>query len=230
MSPNTRSCASNAVATSVLHSGGKGGSGSGKEGGSGGSEGGKGKSGGVTELLATGTAMSPMLPTTRSRASNAFATSAFHSGGKGGTENHTERIVQPATTDTGEHDERAFKYVYTLMRSKENITKYIDMMAILVQTVVTSKAFKKNRTKHPFSDWVTVSNDGFLILCLGNYEKKWRAKKLRVNNGPAPPPSGHEVEEPITEPRYTGKSSGTKQSWSKRDDGFQWLHGKGSFR
>ena len=43
-------------------------------------------------------------------------------------ENHTERIVQPTTTDTGEHDERAFENVYTLMRSKQNITKCVYMM------------------------------------------------------------------------------------------------------
>ena len=104
-------------------------------------------------------------------------------------ENHTERIVEPTTTDTGDHDERAFEYVYTLMRSKK-ITKYVDMMAKLVQAVVTSKALKKNWTKHLFRDWVTVSDEAFLILCLGNYEKTCRAKKLRVNNGP-PPPSGH---------------------------------------
>ena len=67
-------------------------------------------------------------------------------------ENHTERIVEPITTDTGEHDERAFEYVYTSMRSKENIKKYVDMMAKLVQAVVTSKAFKKNWTKHPLRD------------------------------------------------------------------------------
>jgi hypothetical protein len=117
-------------------------------------------------------------------------------------ENHTERIVEPTTTDTNEYNESAFKYVYTLMRSEENITKYVDMMAKLVQAVVMSKAFKKNRTKHPFSDcWVTASDEAFLILRLGHYEKTWRAKELRVNNGP-PPPSGHEVEdELIPEPR-----------------------------
>jgi hypothetical protein len=143
-------------------------------------------------------------------------------------EDHTERIVEPTTTDTGEHDEGAFEYVYMLVRSKENIRKYVDMMAKLVQAVVTSKAFKKNQTTHPFSDWVTVSNEAFLILCLGNYEETWRAERLRVNDGP--PPRRHEVEEPIPEPCYTGKSNGTKQSWSKRDGGVQWLHGKGSFR
>ena len=78
-------------------------------------------------------------------------------------EDHTERIVEPTTTDTGEHDEGAFEYVYMLVRSKENIRKYVDMMAKLVQAVVTSKAFKKNRTKHPFSDWVTAPNEAFLI-------------------------------------------------------------------
>ena len=106
--------------------------------------------------------------------------------------NHTERIVEPTTKDTGEHDERAFEYVYTLMRSKENITKYIDMMAKLLQAVVTSKALKKNRTKHPFSDRVTSFDEAFIILCLGNYEKTWRAKTRRMNNG-SPPPSGHVV-------------------------------------
>jgi hypothetical protein len=61
-------------------------------------------------------------------------------------ENHKERNLQPTTTDTGEDNDGAFKYVYTLKRSKQNITKYVDMMAKLVQAVVTSKAFKKNRT------------------------------------------------------------------------------------
>ena len=59
------------------------------------------------------------------------------------TENHTERVVQPTTTDTGEHNDRALECVYTLLRSKENITTYIDMMAKLVQAVVRSKAFKR---------------------------------------------------------------------------------------
>ena len=67
MSPTTtRSRASNnAVVTSVLHGGCKGGSGSGKggsSGGKGGSVSSKGKSGGGTELFATGAAMSPTLP------------------------------------------------------------------------------------------------------------------------------------------------------------------------
>jgi hypothetical protein len=42
-------------------------------------------------------------------------------------ENQTERIEETTTTDTGEHDERAFEYDYMLMRSKGNITKYEDM-------------------------------------------------------------------------------------------------------
>jgi hypothetical protein len=102
------------------------------------------------------------------------------------------------------------------------------MAKLLVQAVVTSKAFKKNRTKPPFSDWETVSVEAFLILCLGNYEKTWWcAKKLRVDSGP-PPLSGHELEE-LYQRHYTRKSNGTKQSWSKKDEGFQWSHGKGSF-
>ena len=79
----TKSRASNAVATSASHGGDKDGSGSGKcE--SGGGKGSMGKSGGGTELFATSAAMSPMLPTTRSRASNAVATNALYGGGKGG--------------------------------------------------------------------------------------------------------------------------------------------------
>jgi hypothetical protein len=65
MLPTTRSCASNAVATSALHGGGKGGSGSGKGGSSGGTGGSvriKGKSGRGTELFATSAAMSPTPP------------------------------------------------------------------------------------------------------------------------------------------------------------------------
>ena len=82
-------------------------------------------------------------------------------------------------------------------------------MEILVQAVGTSKAFKKNRTKHPFSDWVAVSDEAFLIECLVNYERTWRAEKFEVNNG-SPPPSEHYVNEPTPEPQFTGQSYGTK--------------------
>ena len=119
-------------------------------------------------------------------------------------EHHTERIVQPTSTDTGEHNQRAFKYINVLLRSKQNIWKYVDMTEKLVQAVVTSKAFYKSRTKHPFSDWVTVSDDAFLISCRGNYEMTCCAVKHSVNNG-SPPPSKHEVEEPIAEPHDRAK-------------------------
>jgi hypothetical protein len=93
------------------------------------------------------------------------------------------------------------------------MTKYVDMMEGLVQAVVTSKAFNKNWTKHPFR--VIVSDEAFLSLCPVNYEWTWLAKNIRVNKGPQPP-SGQEVEEPTPEPRYTGKSDGTEQSWSEK--------------
>jgi hypothetical protein len=88
MSPTTRSCASNAVATSALHGGGKGGSGSGKggsSGGTGGSGSGKGRRGGTDLFDASGATILPTSPTTRSCASNAVATCALHGGGKGGS-------------------------------------------------------------------------------------------------------------------------------------------------
>ena len=102
------------------------------------------------------------------------------------------------------HEAASAKYNDTSMRSKENITKYVDMMAKLVQAFVTSNAFKKNQSKHPFSDWVTVSDDAFLISCRGNYEMTCCAVKHSVNNG-SPPPSKHEEEEPIAEPHDRAK-------------------------
>ena len=52
-------------------------------------------------------------------------------------------------------------------------------------------------------------------LCLGDYERIWHPKKLRVNNNP-PPSSQHEVEDLIPESHYTRKSNGTKQSWANK--------------
>ena len=134
-------------------------------------------------------------------------------------ENHTERIEQPTTTDTGE-----------FMRSKQNITKYVDIMAKLVQAVVRSKAFKKDRTKHPFScDWVTVSDEVFLIFCLGNYEKTWRAKNLgwtTAHRQQADMKRKCRYQNHITPEKVMGQS----KAGQERDEGFQWLYGKGSLR
>jgi hypothetical protein len=126
--------------------------------------------------------------------------------------------------------------VITHLRQSDNAKHYVQLMDTLIQAIVTCRVFKKNRTKNLFSEWVTVSDEAFLILCLVNYEKKWRYQKLQNLMGESPPPSSSDSDEDEEtddenfedkkpkarnqdrkpRARYTGKDKGTKKSWSLR--------------
>ena len=86
------------------------------------------------------------------------------------TNRHTERMVPQGTKDTGEDEahllEAEFKGTHVRMRSINTAANYIHMLDQLIQAVLTYKVYKMNRTTRPFSDWVTVSDEAFLIIVL----------------------------------------------------------------
>ena len=118
------------------------------------------------------------------------------------------------------------------MRSIAYAKHYAQLMDMLIQAIVTYRTFRNNRTKNLFSDWVTVSDEAFLLLCLDNYRVKWRYQKLHSNTTGEPPSGGSEEDEDDEEDRkpkacnndgekpsrarWTGKDKGTKRSWSNK--------------
>ena len=128
-------------------------------------------------------------------------------------------MVPQGTNDTGEDDahllEAEFENTYVYMRSTDTAANYIHLLDQLIQAVVTYKVYKVNRTTRPLSEWVTVSDEAFLIICLENYSKMWRYEKQHQQMGM--PPKGEDAEGDLKPTaRYTGKQKGTKRSWSKR--------------
>jgi hypothetical protein len=94
------------------------------------------------------------------------------------------------------------------LRGPDTIRDYVRLMDLLIQGVVSAKVFKDNRETTPMREWVTVSDEAFLLLCVENYATVWE-NEVRVG-------ADEEIPEgPIPMARYTGKNKGTKKSWSK---------------
>jgi len=88
---------------------------------------------------------------------------------------------------------------------------YTDLLDDLLKTVVGATKFKENRCERHLSEWFTVTDEAFLLLCLENYWRQWHYEWMVKRHGPpveAPAPE-------VTNPRYTGKTRGTKRSWSR---------------
>lgn len=98
------------------------------------------------------------------------------------------------------------------MRSEASRNNYIDLLDSLVKGVVTYKLYKKNRTTKPLSEWVTNTDEAFILLCLHNYSPKWRHEHWVKLYGP---PNNDNEQQPGPESLYTGPERGTKRSWSR---------------
>ena len=87
--------------------------------------------------------------------------------------------------------------------------EYCQIIDGLIQAIVTAKKYKENRKKNPLTEWVSVSDETFLLLCLDNYAHVWRYE-VRKKEG--------RLEEGEKKPRaqFTGKGKGTKKSWDDR--------------
>jgi hypothetical protein len=90
------------------------------------------------------------------------------------------------------------------MRSESSRDNYTEMLDSLV------KLFKKNRTTKPLSEWVTNTDEAFILLCLHNYSAKWRHEHWVKHYGP---PNDDNEKQPRPESLYTGPERGTKRSW-----------------
>jgi hypothetical protein len=128
-------------------------------------------------------------------------------------------MMPQGTKDTGKDEahllEAEFEDTYVRMRHIGTVANFIHMLNQRIQAVVTYKVYKMNRTTRPFSEWVTVSDEAFLIICLENYSRMWRYEKQLQQMGSLPKGDDDEGN-PIPTARYTGKQKGTKRSWSKR--------------
>ena len=95
------------------------------------------------------------------------------------------------------------------MRDVTSRRAYISMLGCMLKSVVPAKSFKMNRTTKPMSEWVTISDEAFLMLCTESYSGKWTYEEYINQMGP---PSNPEDEPEVL---HTGRSQGTKRSWSR---------------
>ena len=109
---------------------------------------------------------------------------------------------------------------------------YMDLLDDLLKTVVGATKFKENRCKTHLSEWFTITDEAFLLLCLQNYWKQWHYEWMVKRHGPpvaAPAPE-------VTNPRNTGKKRapsvvGQGKEWSVSITWLYWsitTEGKGA--
>ena len=94
---------------------------------------------------------------------------------------------------------------------------YVQLLDCLGRAVVGRKVYIENRMNRPLSEWFTLTDEAFLLLCLESYVDKWNREWAQAPPADAAPQQqqdgGQEVDN--DEARYTGRSQGTKRSWSK---------------
>ena len=101
------------------------------------------------------------------------------------------------------------------MRRIRSRPAYIELLDCLVRAVVGRKVYVEKRMSNPLLEWFTMTDKAFLLLCLESYAAKWNrtwAQAVQRQQRGGEQKQGDEEEE---EPRYTGRSKGTKRSWSK---------------
>ena len=96
------------------------------------------------------------------------------------------------------------------LRSKDTCHLYARLLDIMIQAVVSYKNYKANRLTKPLCEWVTISDEAFLLLCLDNYGLMWLHE--------ATPEQHRSIEEGEKKPsaRWTGRDKGTRKSWSQK--------------
>ena len=96
-----------------------------------------------------------------------------------------------------------------LAGGREAKNEYTMIIEGMIAAIVSSKKYKEKRATEPLTDWVTVSDESFLLLCLDNYSHKWRYE-VRKKEG--------RLEEGEKEIKaiFTGKGQGSKKGWDER--------------
>ena len=108
------------------------------------------------------------------------------------------------------------------MRRIASRAAYIELVDCLAKSVTGRKRYMENRMTKPLSEWFTLTDEAFLLLCLennvGKWNRQWAQKQLRLQVPPQvrQQQQGQEIQDDIQEEDalYTGKSRGTKRSWS----------------
>ena len=107
------------------------------------------------------------------------------------------------------------------MRRIASRAAYIELVDCLAKSVTGRKRCMENRMTKPLLEWFTLTDEAFLLLCLENNVGKWNRQWARNQLLLQVPPQvrqqqqGQEIQEDIQEDAlFTGKSRGTKRSWS----------------
>ena len=101
----------------------------------------------------------------------------------------------------------------------------MELLDCLASAVVGRKVYIDNRMTKSLSEWFTLTVKAFLLLCLELYVHKWNQEWAQTSLAPVAAARQQEGEQKAgdEDALYTGKSRGTKRSWSK--DGFERLNG-----
>jgi hypothetical protein len=89
---------------------------------------------------------------------------------------------------------------------------YMDLLDNLLKAVVGATKFKENRCKRCLSEWFTITNEAFLLLCFKNCRKQLHFKWMVKTNGP---PANEACAHEVMNRLFTCKTRGSKRSWSR---------------
>jgi hypothetical protein len=114
------------------------------------------------------------------------------------------------------------------MRSIQSRPAYVELLDCLVRAVVGRKVYIDSRMTKPLSEWFTLTDEAFLLLCLESYVPKRNREWAQSSRAPVAAAAARQQEEGEQtvgneDALYTGKSRGTKRSWSK--DGLERFNG-----
>jgi len=126
---------------------------------------------------------------------------------------------EDGTQAVAERQQKDFNATIAGMRGTKTRKNYIELLDNLIQAVVTYKKFRMNRTTNPLSEWVTVTDEAFLLLCLANYSNVWIHEcfeEPQMTQTPAESAAHENESAPL--PCWTAGvgQGGRKRSWSKK--------------
>ena len=100
---------------------------------------------------------------------------------------------------------------------KTKTKAYVQLLDCLGRAVVGRKVYIENRMSRPLSEWFTLTDEAFLLLCLESYVDKWKQEWAQAPPADEAPQQQQDGGQQVDndEARYTGRSQGTKRSWSK---------------
>ena len=105
------------------------------------------------------------------------------------------------------------------LRRIQSRPAYLELVDCLARAVVGRKVYIEKRMTQPLSEWFTLTDEAFLLLCLESYVPKWNRAWTQQASLAVPPAAARrqegEQKEGNDEAKYTGRSRGTKRSWSK---------------